>query len=745
MKNTDEGYYFCRMYEVFTRTTVLYAFTPITALSDVHIRFTAYYTANFELDYEIKHVECSRSDSFHCTSYSCIPKSRVCDEVLDCLNGADEAGCATGINSVEGIAEVRNKSIAWLRNKKSPLKGWRDNTVIAITALHLSEKSTFNGGNLEEELMAKQIELETAVALLKGTVSNQLLSMYINALLLTCQDPRHFYGKDLVKLLKDQVEESGNFTHPSAYLALCNAKEEWPHRWTSDIVSVLSSDSEYSFIGDFQAFAVMAVACYNETKFLNRTESADLLSVYQKTIKDFKEHQLPDGSFGNVHATSLITQSLLASGQEHTKDWKLKATVKYLMKELGSLNADFLTYYLTLPILNGKTLTDIANYNCSQTAVDPGGPIQSQCLDLKELSGNITETYPGPRNYRYNKCWNILNPDNNLLEIELKHLDFERKSCSYVYLTITANRTGERVKWCGNNDERKPIAVHSNVTVHFYVDTFELTPLSREHFEIIYNIDNSTKGLEGAKEAYWQAVSWLKSNSTSWKWINHIPKAVTALSLSEGAKFDGKNLKEELMVKQRELQISLALLPDTISSERLSTFINSILSTCHNPRNFYGHNLVELLKKQVSSENFTHPASYLALCNANETWPDKAYDNLLKMYKSASELPFNRDFQAFAVMALSCKFRQGGYNLIPNYRELSDAYEGIIQEFMRLQNPSGSFGNVQRTALIAQALLSSIAINESVEDWDHLKTIRFLIKSMQVPPTDFLSTYLILP
>nr|XP_042908929.1 uncharacterized protein CG3556-like [Parasteatoda tepidariorum] len=372
-------------------------------------------------------------------------------------------------------------------------------------------------------------------------------------------------------------------------------------------------------------------------------------------------------------------------------------------------------------------------------------PIQSQCLDLKDRRGNITETFPGPRSSRYEKCWNILNPANKLLEIELKHLDFEGWNCAFVYLNITANRTGERLQWCDNNDERKPIAVYSNVTVYFYVSAYFLTPFSRSNFEILYNIDNSTKGLEGAKEAYWQAVSWLKSNSTSWKWINHIPKAVTALSLSEGAKFDGKNLKEELMVKQRELQISLALLPDTISSERLSTFINSILSTCHNPRNFYGHNLVELLKKQVSSENFTHPASYLALCNANETWPDKAYDNLLKMYKSASELPFNRDFQAFAVMALSCKFRQGGYNLIPNYRELSDAYEGIIQEFMRLQNPSGSFGNVQRTALIAQALLSSIAINESVEDWDHLKTIRFLIKSMQVPPTDFLSTYLILP
>nr|XP_042910964.1 uncharacterized protein CG3556 isoform X1 [Parasteatoda tepidariorum]XP_042910965.1 uncharacterized protein CG3556 isoform X2 [Parasteatoda tepidariorum] len=374
--NTDEEYKFCRRQDLF-RT--------ITALSDVQIHFNAYFSSRFKLNYEIKDVECSRSDSFHCTPYSCIPKSRVCDEVMDCLNGADEIGCATGINSVEGIAEARKKAIVWLRNRKSPLKGWRENTVRAITALYLAEKSTFNSRELQEELMAKQIELETAVSLLKGTVSNQLLSMHINALLLTCQDPRHFYGRDLVKLLKDQVKESGNFTHPSAYLALCNAKEEWPHRSTSDIVSILSSDSEYSFIGDFQAFAVMAVACYNETKFLNTTASADLLSVYQKTIKDFKEHQLPDGSFGNVHATSLITQSLLASGQEHTKDWKLNETLKYLMKELENSNADFLAYYLTLPILNGKTLTDIRSYNCSLTTVDPREQLE---LEMKHHTGS---------------------------------------------------------------------------------------------------------------------------------------------------------------------------------------------------------------------------------------------------------------------------------------------------------------------------------------------------------------------
>ncbi|GBN01316.1 hypothetical protein AVEN_210881-1, partial [Araneus ventricosus] len=57
--------------------------------------------------------------------------------------------------------------------------------------------------------------------------------------------------------------------------------------------------------------------------------------------------------------------ALLSSGQEHSKDWKLNATIKYLMKELNSSSVDFLTTYLALPILNGKSLMDISYVNCS--------------------------------------------------------------------------------------------------------------------------------------------------------------------------------------------------------------------------------------------------------------------------------------------------------------------------------------------------------------------------------------------
>ncbi|GBN06166.1 hypothetical protein AVEN_99244-1 [Araneus ventricosus] len=190
--------------------------------------------------------------------------------------------------------------------------------------------------------------------------------MFINALLVTCHSPRQFYGNNLVKRLKEQVEESGNFTHPLAYLALCNANESWPLRATADLNSILSSNSEYPFVKDLQAMAITALSCEaNRSRNIDNVLSNTTLTLYKKTIEDFKKLQAHDGSFGNIHTTALITQALLSSGQEHSKDWKLNATIKYLMKELNSSSVDFLTTYLALPILNGKSLMDISRVNCS--------------------------------------------------------------------------------------------------------------------------------------------------------------------------------------------------------------------------------------------------------------------------------------------------------------------------------------------------------------------------------------------
>ncbi|GIX87121.1 uncharacterized protein CG3556 [Caerostris darwini] len=271
-------------------------------------------------------IECLDKNSFHCNINSCIPRSKVCDGTRDCDNGIDEVGC--GISTIKGINEARENGVLWLKKKRTPSWGWGDNTPRGVVTLYLASDATFDGKNMEEELMAKETEVQTAVGLLKPSFTNSELSMFITALLVTCHNPRKFHGYNLVRRLKDMVEASEEFTHPNAYLALCNAREPWPAKATSDLNSILNSTSESPFLEDLRAMAIIAL-------------------------------------FGNVYTTAVITQALIASGQEHAKDWKLNTTIKYLMDHMNSSSIDLSSTYLILPLLNGKSLTDISKVDCS--------------------------------------------------------------------------------------------------------------------------------------------------------------------------------------------------------------------------------------------------------------------------------------------------------------------------------------------------------------------------------------------
>ncbi|GFY44183.1 uncharacterized protein CG3556 [Trichonephila inaurata madagascariensis] len=343
----------------------------VTALSDATVTLYklseyTYYSVNFTLMYNIKNMECMNVDSFQCDDNFCIPRSKVCDGVKDCKNGSDEIGCETGVLAIPGVKEALGKAVDWMKTNRTAPWNWRDDMPRAIVALYLASHMNFNGTSVEEELMAKQLELKVVLALLRSSLTNSKLSMSINALLVTCDNPRHFYGNNLVKRLKTQVEETQNSSHPMVYLALCNANEMWPEKANSDLNDVLSSDSEYPFIKDLQAMAILALSCkIDQTSYTNNSRELMNLTLYHSTVEHFKQSQLQDGSFGNVYTTALVTQALLSSGQENDKNWKLNAAIKYLINYINSSSIDFLSTYLILPILNAKSLTDISKIDCS--------------------------------------------------------------------------------------------------------------------------------------------------------------------------------------------------------------------------------------------------------------------------------------------------------------------------------------------------------------------------------------------
>ncbi|GIX77819.1 uncharacterized protein CG3556, partial [Caerostris extrusa] len=258
---------------------------------------------------------------------------------------------------------------------RTPSWGWGDNTQGRCDSLFGSDATFIEGKNMEEELMAKETEVQTAVGLLKDkergvwnrpSFTNSELSMFINALLVTCHNPRKFHGYNLVNRLKDMVEGSGEFIHPNAYLALCNAREPWPAKATSDLNSILNSTSESPFLEDLRAMAIIALSCsFNNKNGFEKAFLSTPSDLYKETIGKFKKLQMQDGRFGNVYTTAVITQALIASGQEHAKDWKLNTTIKYLMDHMNSSSIDLSSTYLILPLLNGKSLTDISKVDCS--------------------------------------------------------------------------------------------------------------------------------------------------------------------------------------------------------------------------------------------------------------------------------------------------------------------------------------------------------------------------------------------
>ncbi|GIY25499.1 uncharacterized protein CG3556, partial [Caerostris darwini] len=71
------------------------------------------------------------------------------------------------ILEVPGLETSRSLGLEWLKGQRTPAGGWGRNTHRAIATLHLAQATNFNDSTLDEDITAKQLELQLSTVILR--------------------------------------------------------------------------------------------------------------------------------------------------------------------------------------------------------------------------------------------------------------------------------------------------------------------------------------------------------------------------------------------------------------------------------------------------------------------------------------------------------------------------------------------------------------------------------------------------
>jgi hypothetical protein len=261
---------------------------------------------------------------------------------------------------------------------------------------------------------------------------------------------------------------------------------------------------------------------------------------------------------------------------------------------------------------------------------------------------------------------------------------------------------------------------------------------------VIFHKGQAQVALSDANEARQKAFNWLisqwiqpkdgVSSSQTGGWDeSNTARIVTGLQLIDsGWIFNNPSgISGPVALKQMNSEILAGLVKSgnmtTITGEEGAEYINALLATCQDPQDFFGHNLVNMLKNRIEripsgagTKNVVQViAASLALCNAGVSVPMSAIQRINSELKpSSGNCPYCVEASSLAIVAMKC-FRE--------QRPTESLIQGIntrqIAYVKDKQDQDGGFGNLFATTLAVQAANAVGTVNLPVNVASALKYI----------------------
>ncbi|GFY67591.1 uncharacterized protein TNIN_480001 [Trichonephila inaurata madagascariensis] len=262
----------------------------------------------------------------------------------------------------------------------------------------------------------------------------------------------------------------------------------------------------------------------------------------------------------------------------------------------------------------------------------------------------------------------------------------------------------------------------------------------RKNYDEIYHADNAL--------AVDRAKNWILSiRNASGGWGNETPRALIALSLANNSFLAG-TYENDLMHKYFQVHLAANLLKeDTPTLNRLAMFVNALIATCQDPRDFHGWDLTELIRGTIGKLTqrtrfpFVSPLVYLSLCLADRNLTHYEIRHLMTYVMTSKEDEATRDMAPLVLEAFACHLQKEKDPV--QYQSLLKMVWNTTSKIILRMKEDGSFGSIYSTALVTQALMS---VNDTFE-WKPNVTFQFLKSHQQDDGSfgDFLATYYILP